>query len=90
LRQASRRSYLVLSHAAASEDTHAPLGSSEALAAYSRSVTETTLRTRAEVTAMFDGFEPVDPGVVYVTRWRPWTVSDGREPAPLAGVGRKA
>ena len=88
-------SYLVLSHGAASEETHAPAGSSEALAAYSRSVTETTLRTRAEVAAMFDGFEPVDPGVVYVTRWRPWPASDGGEPAPLAplaqlaGVGRK-
>ena len=92
-------SHLVLSHGAASEDTHAPVGSSEALAAYSRSVAEMTLRTRAEVAAMFDGFELVDPGVVYVTRWRPWPAPDAREPAtdareptPLAqlvGVGRK-
>jgi hypothetical protein len=85
-------SYLVLSHGAASEEEHAPVGSSEALAAYSRRVTETTLRTRAEVAAMFDGFEPVDPGVVYVTRWRPWPAPDDAEPAPLAqwaGVGRR-
>lgn len=85
-------SCLVLSHGAASEDSHAPVGSSEALKTYSRGVTETTLRTRAEVTAMFDGFELVDPDVVYVTRWRPWPTPDGSEPAPLAqlvGVGRK-
>nr|WP_255520987.1 SAM-dependent methyltransferase [Saccharopolyspora sp. HNM0986] len=29
------------------------------------------VRTEAEVTALFDGLEVVDPGLVNITRWRP-------------------
>jgi SAM-dependent methyltransferase len=86
-------SYLVLSHAAASEDEQAPAGADAATAAYSRSVMEATLRTRAQVAGLLAGFEPVDPGVVYVTQWRPDTAADDAEPpqrlAQLVGVGRK-
>ena len=48
-----------------------------------------TLRGRAEVTALFDGFELLDPGVVYAPEWRP--DRPYREPTGwvLAGVGRK-
>jgi SAM-dependent methyltransferase len=84
-------SYLVVSHAAASEDEQAPEGADEATAAYSRSVTEATLRTRAQVAGLFGGFDLVEPGVVYVTDWHP----DPGDPAPsqrlaqLVGVGQK-
>jgi hypothetical protein len=91
-------SYLVVSHAAASEDEQAPPGADEATAAYSRSVAEFTLRTRAQVAGMFAGFDLIDPGVVYVTRWHPGAADDeaiddqaGPPPrlAQLVGVGRK-
>jgi S-adenosyl methyltransferase len=84
-------SYLVISHAAASEDTKAPAGAHQASAAYSRNVAETALRTRAQVSDLFTGFELVDPGVVYVTDWHP-EITDGRPPqrlAQLVGMGRK-
>jgi hypothetical protein len=83
-------SFLVLSHAAASEDQRAPQGADEATAAYSRNVMEATLRTRAQVADLLAGFDPVDPGVVYVTQWRPED-TDEHQPrlAQLAGVGRK-
>ncbi|GLY89588.1 hypothetical protein Airi02_075170 [Actinoallomurus iriomotensis] len=49
-----------------------------------------TVRGRAEVAALFDGFDLLDPGVVEAPRWRPdrpYRMSAGRL---LAGVGRKA
>lgn len=85
-------SYLALSHAAASEGEQAPAGADEATAAYSRRVSETTLRTRAEVGRLFAGFELIDPGVVYVTEWHPEADDEARPPrqlAQLVGVGRK-
>ena len=85
-------SYLVLSHGAAPEDDQAPAGTDEAAAAYSRTVTEFTLRTRAQVTGLFAGFDLIDPGVVDVTRWHPEAHDETRPPQrlpQLVGVGRK-
>ena len=87
-------SYLVLSHAAASEDEQAPTGANAATAAYSRNVMEATLRTRAEVTDLLAGFELIDPGVAYVTQWHPVEAQEAEAPPPqrlaqLVGVGRK-
>ena len=90
-------SYLVLSHAAASEDDQSPAGADEATAAYSRRVTEATLRTRTQVTDLFTGFDLIDPGVVYVTDWHPdtpvHTTTNPAQPAQrltqLVGVARK-
>jgi len=52
-----------------------------------RVATPFTLRTRAQIEQIFDGFELVDPGVVDVTQWRnedkPLSISN------LAGVGLK-
>jgi hypothetical protein len=52
------------------------------------------LRNRARISRFFDGFEPVDPGLVYLPLWRP----DGSSPdlqeasrtGMFGGVGRKA
>jgi hypothetical protein len=46
-----------------------------------------TLRTRAQIEQIFDGFELVEPGVVDVTQWR----DDGEllSISNLAGVGLK-
>jgi hypothetical protein len=75
-------SYLVLSHAAASEDD-------ETTAAYSRTVAEFTLRTRAQVAGMFAGFDLIDPGVAYMTQWHP-DAGPPQRLAQLVGVGRKS
>jgi hypothetical protein len=38
---------------------------------YRRSATPINARTRAQVTALLDGFELIDPGVVHLPLWRP-------------------
>jgi hypothetical protein len=86
----SAGSYLVLSHAAATEDEHAPAGADEAGAEYSRSISEFAMRTRAQVTDMFAGFEMVDPGVVYVNQWHPETDAEATQQLPqIVGIARK-
>ncbi len=61
---------------------------------YDRSVTSALiLRSRAEVTRFFDGFDVVDPGLVFIPQWRPDDPADV-PPDPqtygcLVGVGRK-
>ncbi|MEZ0067198.1 hypothetical protein ABIA32_003211 [Streptacidiphilus sp. MAP12-20] len=59
---------------------------------YLRTRTPLTMRGREEITAFFDGFDVVDPGIVYLTQWRPDS-PDAVGPAPermagLVGVGR--
>jgi S-adenosyl methyltransferase len=81
-------SYLVLSHGAAD---HGPT-SEQIRRLYQETKTPITLRSRAEVEGLLEGFDLVDPGVVYLPQWRP---DPGRpvEQAPalfagLVGVGR--
>lgn len=85
-------SYLVLSQVA--NDTR-PDTTTAAQQAYNRRVsTSIHLRSRAEIQRFFDGFTLADPGLVYVSRWRP----DSRDALPghlaefgfMAGVGRKS
>jgi SAM-dependent methyltransferase len=67
-------SYLVLGHA-----THEgrPTVAHATERVYNRSVaTELHLRSRAEIQRFFDGFEFVDPGLVYVPLWRPGSPAD--------------
>ncbi|MQA10495.1 MAG: hypothetical protein GEU98_18450 [Pseudonocardiaceae bacterium] len=61
---------------------------------FSESSTPLTVRTREEVTALFDGFELVEPGVVYTSDWRPGPEDyqpriAGEVTMTWAGVGRK-
>lgn len=42
---------------------------------YEREVGSVILRTRAEVAALFDGFDLVEPGVTWVPQWRPEVVT---------------
>ncbi|MEY9847205.1 hypothetical protein ABH940_004297 [Streptacidiphilus sp. BW17] len=59
---------------------------------YQRTSTPITMRSHEEITAFFDGFELVDPGIVYLPEWRPdspGTVGPHPERmAGLVGVGR--
>jgi precorrin-6B methylase 2 len=54
---------------------------------YERTRTPLTMRSRAAITAMFDGFELVDPGLVFFTEWRPETPeSVGEHPERMTGL----
>ncbi len=82
-------SYLVLSHATA--DLR-PGAAQSAADVYDRATSSVTLRNKARVEALFDGWELIEPGVVQVPLWRP----EGRKPRPkelekawvYGGVGR--
>jgi len=83
-------SHLVISHAAAADTDSAPQGAAAATAAYSRTVAETTLRTREQVAGLMVGVDLVPPGVVYVNEWRPDPDDrPERRLAQLVGMGRK-
>jgi hypothetical protein len=76
-------SYLVLSHGTA--DFHDPAISDTAAAVYAKATAPLVLRSHAQVTAMFDGWDLVEPGIVQVPLWWP----EGRPPQPrdLAKIG---
>jgi hypothetical protein len=80
-------SHLVLSHATL--ETLSPAESEAVRTVFEELREPVRLRGRAEVTALFDGFELLDPGLVYAPEWRP--DRPYREPTGwvLAGVGRK-
>ncbi|GAA4840121.1 SAM-dependent methyltransferase [Saccharopolyspora rosea] len=84
-------SYLVVSHAT-SEGRPDMVESHEELYRR-RTSTPLTMRSRAQVTAFFAGFDLVDPGVVLLPQWRPDSSEDTGGPperfSGLAGVGRK-
>jgi hypothetical protein len=83
-------SYLVLSHATGD---FRPDAAQSAADVYDGATSRVTLRNKAQVEALFDGWELIAPGVVQVPLWRP----EGRKPRPkelgkawiYGGVGRK-
>jgi S-adenosyl methyltransferase len=84
-------SYLVLGHGTG-DGSPAAVGAARKV--YNRSVaTQVQLRSHAEILRFFDGFELVEPGVVYVPLWRPDSPEDvPSDPAKFwcqIGVGRK-
>jgi hypothetical protein len=49
-----------------------------------------TLRSKEQVTRLFDGLELVEPGVVQISKWRPDSELTARAAAALwGGVARK-
>ncbi|GIJ77849.1 S-adenosyl methyltransferase [Micromonospora phaseoli] len=82
-------SYLVLSQA--SDDGRDEAERTEAEEVYRRTDNPLWVRSRAELTGFFDGFELVEPGVVWVPQWRPETpesAEDAERAVFLGGVGR--
>ena len=85
-------SYLVLTHG--TQDFHPPGGADTAAAGYKSATAPLVLRTHEQVSAFFNGFDLLEPGLVQAPLWHP----DGRRPRPrdlekigiYAGVGRKA
>ncbi|MFF0720975.1 SAM-dependent methyltransferase [Micromonospora sp. NPDC003816] len=82
-------SHLVLSQA--SDDGRDEAERAEAEEVYQRTDSPLWVRSRAELTAFFDGFELVEPGVVWVPQWRPETpesAENAEQAVFLGGVGR--
>jgi SAM-dependent methyltransferase len=84
-------SYLVIGHGT---DEGSPVAVRAASKVYNRSVsTQMNLRSRGEIMRFFDGFDLLEPGLVYPPLWRPDSPADvPSDPAKywcLAGVGRK-
>jgi SAM-dependent methyltransferase len=85
-------SYLVLGHA--TDEGNKPQVAQATETVYNRSVaTPIHLRSRAQILRMFDGFELVEPGLVYASTWRPDQADSVRqdlaEYGTLVGVARK-
>jgi S-adenosyl methyltransferase len=84
-------SYLVLVHAT---DESRPLVAQAAEKVYNHNVsTNVRVRSRADIVRFFDGFDLLDPGLVYIPEWRPDSPEDVPEDPTkfwaLVGVGRK-
>ncbi len=81
-------SFVAISHAASDIDVEQQ---TEMVRRLNQSVAEkATLRDRAGVTQLFDGFELVEPGVVRTADWRPDSDLEAASPAAVwAGVARK-
>jgi hypothetical protein len=84
-------SYLVLAHLT---NESKPVVAHAAETVYNRSVsTDIHMRSRADILRFFDGFDLVDPGLVYMTQWRPDSPDDvPADPSQfwvLVGVGRR-
>jgi O-methyltransferase involved in polyketide biosynthesis len=82
-------SYLAITHGTMEED---PAGEREKAArAYRQASSQLHVRPLADVRRFFDGFELVEPGLVWITEWRPepGTAPTGRAHSMRGGVGRK-
>lgn len=82
-------SYLAVSHG--TDDGHSEITTLAEL--YRETTNPATLRTRKQVEALFDGFDLLEPGIVFTPEWRPDSPEDvGDDPdrsVSYAGVGRK-
>ncbi|MCP2166143.1 SAM-dependent methyltransferase [Goodfellowiella coeruleoviolacea] len=83
-------SYLMISHATNDHDfDQGP----RVTQMYRRDSDPVTMRTRAQVSALFEGFELVSPGLVYLPLWRPDALEDVPERPELSrgyvAVGRR-
>ncbi|MGN9838457.1 SAM-dependent methyltransferase [Nonomuraea sp. H19] len=85
-------SYLVMSHGTSDASAAAADKGTEV---YRNASAQLTLRDRERITALFEGFELVEPGLVWLPEWRPEpadTIDFIDSPASsliLCGVGRK-
>jgi SAM-dependent methyltransferase len=84
-------SYLVISHARRGLPGDGSDESDDATGIYRQASAQLHLRTLPEIERFFDGFELVEPGVVWMSQWRPepGVRPAGRLQSLYAGVGRK-
>jgi O-methyltransferase involved in polyketide biosynthesis len=82
-------SYLAVTHGTMEED---PAGERDkAAGVYREASSQLHVRPLADVRRFFDGFELLEPGLVWITEWRPepGTAPTGRAQSMRGGVGRK-
>lgn len=80
--------WVVISHG--TDEVIPPQVSERVSPLYQQTSAQPVSRTRAELTALLDGYEIIDPGLVLVEQWRPGTVADTDNPTryPVwAGIG---
>jgi S-adenosyl methyltransferase len=87
-----RGSFLALTHA--TDDRVSPENAQLVERIYERTAAPFHFRSKQQITQLFDNFELVEPGVVYVPQWRPETSEDLLVDQPdrtsaYAGLGRK-
>jgi hypothetical protein len=84
-------SYLAITHGTGDSR---PRAASDAQGVYQRTANPLTLRSHAEIAGLFDGFDLIEPGLVWVSQWRPDSVEEIDERperhAMIGGVGRLA
>jgi S-adenosyl methyltransferase len=82
-------SYLVISHVTRENRDEAALG--QIAGVYDQATAAMVMRTKDEVERFFAGFEMVEPGIVFLSQWRPSTeyYAGGGTRWVYAGVGRK-
>jgi hypothetical protein len=82
-------SYLVISHVTSENRDEAALG--QIAGAYGQATAPMVMRTRDEIERFFAGFEIAEPGIVFLSQWRPSTeyYAGGGTRWVYAGVGRK-
>jgi SAM-dependent methyltransferase len=82
-------SYLAISHGTLEEDPGGEGGKAETV--YRQASSQLHVRPLPEVRRFFDGLELVEPGLTWITEWRPepGTAPTGRRHSMRGGVGRK-
>ncbi len=82
-------SYVVISHVTG--DGRDPEALTEITDTYDQATAPLIMRSRTDIARFFDGFELVDPGVVFLSQWRSTGefYSEGGTRWAYAGVGRK-
>ena len=82
-------SYLVISHVTRENRNEDALG--QITGAYDQATAPMVMRTKDEVERFFAGFEIVEPGIVFLSQWRPSTeyYAGGGTRWVYAGIGRK-
>ncbi|MGH3275744.1 MAG: SAM-dependent methyltransferase [Streptosporangiaceae bacterium] len=82
-------SYLVISHVTCENRDEAALG--QITGAYDQATAPIVMRTKDEVERFFAGFEIVEPGIVFLSQWRPSIeyYAGGGTRWVYAGTGRK-
>jgi hypothetical protein len=85
-------SYLVISHGTVATKEEDPTGILDSVTSvYSQASAQLHVRSLAEIRRLFDGFDIIEPGVVWMNEWRPDPAAPpaGQVTSLHAGVGRK-
>jgi hypothetical protein len=82
-------SYLVVSHVTRENRDDAALG--QIAGAYDQATAPMVMRSKDEIERFFAGFEIVEPGIVFLSQWRPSTeyYAGGGTRWVYAGIGKK-